>query len=225
MTRIIFIGATGTDIGKTHVTLMLLRQLHDQGYGVRAVKPVISGFEMQARTGSDSGLLLQAMGIDVTPENIKTISPWRFRPALPPHLAAEQAGRPIRLDNIVDFCRKQAQRKQDRADLDFLLVEGVGGIMTPLNYDYTTLDLMARLECHCLLVTGSSLGTLSHTLSAISCIHQRKIILDGLIISESLENYADFDMVFSDFKKLLPEISIKKTSRNLPAQEIFTLVI
>ncbi|NOZ42558.1 MAG: dethiobiotin synthase, partial [Alphaproteobacteria bacterium] len=139
MTRIIFVGATGTDSGKTYVTVMLLHQLQDQGYRVRAVKPVISGFDPDDIGPSDSGLLLAAMGRDVTLANITTISPWRYRPILPPHLAAQQQGQPIIVDQVVDFCQEHAGQ-----ELDFLLVEGVGGIMTPLNYRATTLDLMVR---------------------------------------------------------------------------------
>lgn len=220
MTRIIFIGATGTDIGKTHTTIILVHQLRDQGYRVRAIKPVISGFDRDDMAKSDSGLLLQATGQDVTAENIAVISPWRYRPALPPHLAAQQEGRPIDLDQVTAFCREQAEQH-----LDFLLIEGVGGIMTPLNYHHTTIDLMERLGCHCLLVTASSLGTLSHTLSAIDCIRQRKIILDGVIISESRQSYADFATVADDLKKIIPDIPLRKIPRDTPPQEIFTLLL
>jgi len=219
MTRIIFITATGTDIGKTYVTVMLVRQLQDQGYRVRAIKPVISGFDRDDMANSDSGRLLKEMGQDITLENIAAISPWRYSPALPPHLAAEQAGRPIDLDNLAAFCQKQAEQ-----ELDFLLIEGVGGIMTPLNSHQTMIDLVGRLKCHCLLVTASSLGTLSHTLTAIDCIRQRKIILDGLVISESLQSYADLDTVTSDFEKIIPDISVKYIPRDTPSREIFTLV-
>jgi len=220
MTRIIFIAATGTDIGKTHVTVMLVHQLQGQGYRVRAIKPVISGFDRDDMANSDSGRLLKAMGQDVTRENITAVSPWRYSPALPPHLAAEQAGRPIDLDDLTAFCRKQAEQ-----ELDFLLIEGVGGIMTPLNYHQTVSDLIERLECHCLLVTASSLGTLSHTLTAIDCIRQRKIILDGLVISESQQGYSDFKTVTSDFKKIIPDIPLKYIPRDTPSGKIYILVI
>ncbi len=220
MTKIVFISGTGTDIGKTYVTCMLLRQLRDNDYKVRAIKPVISGFDDQAIEQTDSGLLLQAMGMDPTIENTDKISPWRFADPLPPHLVAEQTGEALNIDKIINFCQKQAVD-----ELDFLLIEGAGGIMTPLNYNFTTLDLVKRLECHCLLVTGSSLGTLSHTISAITCIKQFDIALNGLIISESLENYTDFELVFDDFKKIMPDISIKKISRNDQSEEISSLVI
>jgi len=220
MTRIIFIGATGTDIGKTYVTCMLLRQLREKGFKVRAIKPVISGFDENAVEQTDSGLLLRQMDIEPTLENASKISPWRFKDPLPPHLAAEQTGHPINLDHVLKFCQEQVDD-----DLDFLLIEGVGGIMTPLNYQYTTLDLVKRLGCHCLLVTGSTLGTLSHTISAITCIRQSGITLDGLIISESLSNYTDFETVIGDFTKIIPNVSIKKIRRNNQTEKISSLVL
>jgi len=217
MTRIIFIGATGTDIGKTHVTCMLVRQLRAQGFKVRAIKPVISGFDEQAIEQTDSGKLLLAMDIEPTLDKVKKISPWRFEDPLPPHLAAEQAGRPLNLDHIVDFCQAQAEET-----LDFLLIEGVGGIMTPLNYEYTTLDLMTRLGCPCLLVTGSALGTLSHSLTAVTCLKQHGIEINALVISESLKNYTDFDTILRDVARLLPDIAVKKIRRNRESTEIFS---
>lgn len=220
MTTTVFIGGTGTDIGKTYVTCLLLRQLQDRGLAVRAIKPVISGFDPQAVEQSDSGLLLRAMGLEAGLKNINNISPWRFKDPLPPHLAAENTGQPLNLDHIADFCRQQATE-----DLDFLLIEGVGGIMTPLTYHHTTLDLIMGLECRCLLVTGSALGTLSHTLSAIACLQQSAVTLDGLIISESPLSYTDFDVVFNDFTKIIPHMAIKKISRHDYSEEIFSLII
>lgn len=220
MTKIIFIGGTGTDIGKTYVTCMLLRQLLEKGYKTRAIKPVISGFDPQAVERTDSGLLLQEMKRLPTLQNAKQISPWRFEDPLPPHLAAQNTGQPLNLDQIARFCRKQADES-----LDFLLIEGVGGIMTPLDYDYTTLDLIKRLKCHCLLVTGSGLGTLSHTISAVTCIKQLGITLDGLIISESLSSYTTFSVIIEDFTKIMPNISIKNIRRDNESEDIHSLII
>lgn len=220
MTKIIFIGATGTDVGKTYVTCMLLRQLRQQGYKARAIKPVISGFDAQAIEQTDSGQLLLAMDIPATLENAAQISPWRFKDPIPPHLAAENAEQPLNLDQIVQFCLAQAEET-----LDYLLIEGAGGIMTPLNYKYTTLDLVARLDCSCLLVVPSSLGTLSHTITAILCLKQFKIEINGLIISESLSNYVDFDRIFNDFTKIIPNIPIKNIRRNDQSKDISSLVI
>lgn len=220
MTKTIFIGGTGTDIGKTYVTCMMVRQLRGQGYKVKAIKPIISGFDENNVANSDTGQLLQSMGKDLTDYNVNEISPWRFKDPLPPHLCAEQTNRPLILDQLVKYCQKQADE-----DLDFLLIEGVGGIMVPLNDDQTTLDLLDRLNCSCILVTGSYLGTLNHTLASLTCITQRNIDIDGIIISESFQNYTEFETIFKDFAKFFPNISLKKITRNDDTEEIISLII
>ncbi len=220
MTKVIFIGATGTDIGKTYVTCLLLRQLRKRGYKARAIKPVISGFDVDALDQTDTGLLLMAMDMTPTLDNARMISPWRYAPPLPPHIAARQVGETISLKEIVDFCQTQAAN-----DLDFLLIEGAGGIMVPLNYQHTTLDLMARLGSQCLLVAGSALGTISHSLTALSCLKQRGIDVAGLIISESPQSYINIEDVLQDFTKIIPDIPLRAIKRHDQTTEISSLVI
>jgi len=219
MTHVIFIGATGTDMGKTYVTCLLLRQLRDQGYTSRAIKPVISGFDENAPEDSDSGLLLSAMDDAPTLENIRHISPWRFAEPLPPHLIAMQTGTPLKFDEILSFCRKEADK-----NLDFLLIEGAGGIMTPLTYEHTMLDLITQLDCVCLLVCGSSLGTLSHSHTAINCLQQQDVETCGIIISESDVSYADFAIVTDDFSKIFLNIAIKNIRRHDTTEDLCSLI-
>ena len=220
MTKVIFIGATGTDIGKTYVTCLLLRQLRKLGHKARAVKPVISGFDDEAIDQTDTGLLLRAMDMTPTLDNARMISPWRYAPPLPPHIAAQKIGETINFEEVALFCQKHIKN-----DLDFLLIEGAGGIMVPLNYQHTTLDLMARLGCQCLLVAGSALGTISHSLTALSCLNQRGIDVAGLIISESPQSYINIEGVLQDFTKIIPNIPLRAIKRHDQTEEIAALVI
>ena len=219
MTKVIFIGGTGTDIVKTYVTCLLLRQLRTQGFSARAIKPVISGFDANDIASSDSGQILMAMEQDLTLENVKRISPWRYEDPLPPHIAAADAGEVISGNELLDFCNSQAAE-----DLDYLLIEGVGGIMVPLNYNETMLDILQRLGTPCLLVTGSYLGTISHTMTAISCLDQKNVPLAGLVISAAFQNYINFDLILDDFTKMLPNILIKNIARNDCSTDLTTLI-
>ncbi len=220
MTQIIFIGATGTDIGKTYITCLLLRQLQNQGYNVRAIKPVISGFDEDNIADSDTGKLLAVMGLAPDLINAEKISPWRYKDPLPPHLVARQTSRMISFDRLVRFCQQQAEDSPD-----FLLIEGAGGIMTPLDYDHTTLDLMARLDCSCLLVAGSYLGTISHSLTALACLRQRAVAIKGLVICQSLQDYTDFGIIRQDFTQIIPDLAIKTVGRHDQITDISALVI
>jgi len=181
--RAFFVTASGTEVGKTVVACLLCRQLSAAGTRVRAVKPVITGFADDAPAGTDTALLLDAQGLDATPEAIAEASPWRFRAALSPDMAARREGRSIDFQGLVDFCRGL----RDEAG-DVLLIEGLGGVLVPLTERETVADWIAALEVPALLVTGSYLGTLSHTLTAAEALKARGIPLAAVIVSESADS-------------------------------------
>ena len=176
----IFITATGTDVGKTYVAASLIRLFRQMGRTVDAIKPVVSGFDPAAAATSDPGILLEALGLPPTADEIQRISPWRFRAPLSPDLAARREGRAIDVDQVIAFCRSAVER---RADL--LLIEGVGGVMVPLDGQRTILDVMMALRLPLILVTGSYLGAISHTLTAVDSLFQRDMNLLAIIVSET----------------------------------------
>jgi dethiobiotin synthetase len=114
-------------------------------------------------------------------ENIERISPWRFRAPLSPDLAARREERRIDVDKVIAFCRSAVEQRQD-----ILLLEGVGGIMVPLDGERTILDVMMALRLPLILVTGSYLGTISHTLTALDSLFHRDLDVLAVIVSETL---------------------------------------
>lgn len=176
----IFITGTGTDVGKTFVGASLIRHLRQMGRSVDAIKPVVSGFDPGQPDASDPGILLQALGFPVTLQNIERISPWRFCAAISPDLAARREGRRIDVDDVVAYCKSAIE---DRREI--LLVEGVGGIMVPLDEQRTILDVMMALQLPLILVVGSYLGTISHTLTALDALFRRDMAVLAIIVSET----------------------------------------
>ncbi len=185
----LFITAVGTGIGKTLVTSILCHQFTQLGRPISAIKPVISGFRVDDQ-GSDPALILRSLGKTPSLEAIAEISPWRFAASVSPHLAARSERGGPSLPEVVAFCREC-----ERGDRDILLIEGAGGIMTPLGEDYTVLDLAASLRHPVALVTGSYLGAISHTLTAINVILARGLQVRGVIVSESAESVGLAEMV------------------------------
>jgi dethiobiotin synthetase len=175
----IFVTGTGTDVGKTFVTAALIRHFRAAGRTVEAIKPVVSGFDPAALQTSDPGVLLAALGRPMTIEEIERIAPWRFAAPLSPDLAAAHENRAIKFNDLLDFSRRAA------ATRDLLLIEGVGGIMVPLDDKHTVLDWMKALHIPVLLVAGSYLGTISHTLTALHVLAQRNVDIAGVVVSES----------------------------------------
>jgi dethiobiotin synthetase len=176
----VFITGTGTDVGKTFVCAGLIRYFRGLGQPVNALKPLVSGFDPAVPSGSDPAVLLEALGREVTQEELQRVSPWRFRAALSPDMAARAENKAIELQAVVDFCRAAIARNDGA-----LLIEGVGGIMVPLDARHTVLDLMSLLNLPLILVAGSYLGTLSHVLSAQDVILRHALDLRAIVVSET----------------------------------------
>ena len=206
----LFITSSGTDIGKTYVTTLLCRQLRKIGRDVQAIKPVVSGFEEAGMALSDPGLLLDASGREVSHENIKTIAPWRFSAALAPDMAAAQENRELNFDDLIDFNVKSSDQSAD-----VFLVEGVGGVMAPIAPGRLMIDWMQSLGMPVLLVVGSYLGTISHTLTAAHVIMGAGLNLRGVVITESLGStvsLADTENSLTTFLDGVPIIALMRES-------------
>jgi len=184
----IFITATGTDVGKTFVATSLIRYFRQMGRIVDAIKPVVSGFDPAQAEASDTGLLLHALGLPITAEEIDRISPWRFRAPLSPNMAAEREGRAIDVDALITFCHSAVEQRED-----ILLIEGVGGVMVPLDGERTILDVMMALQLPLIVVAGSYLGTISHTLTALDALYRRSMQVLAIVVSESTGSTVPLD--------------------------------
>lgn len=174
-----FITSTGTGIGKTLVTAALIHQLREQGRKVNAIKPLLTGYTEETAHESDPAVLLAALGREASASAIEAIAPFRYALPLAPAMAAKSAGRPVNFTALIDFCRRAARPET------MLLIEGVGGVMVPLDGERTVLDWIVAAEAPAILVVGSYLGTLSHTLTAVEVLHKRGVPLAGLVVSES----------------------------------------
>lgn len=179
----VFITGTGTDVGKTYVTAGLIRALRADGRAVEALKPVVSGFDPHAPDGSDPAVLLKASGIAWSPEALEHISPWRFAAPLSPPLAAQREGRTLDSAEVIALCRDRIALARDR----LLLIEGAGGVMSPLDDNHTMLDWAGSLKIPTLLVAGSYLGTVSHMLTANLALRLCGVEVLAVVISEGAD--------------------------------------
>lgn len=178
MAQGLFITSSGTEIGKTFVTAALIHQLLAAGRTVDAAKPLLSGFEEDDVAHTDTGIILTALGRALSPANIDAVTPWRFKAALSPDMAAEREGRSIDFGELVSFTRNALA-----APDDIVLIEGVGGVMAPVGAEHTVLDWMVAAGAPALLVVGGYLGTISHTLTAAKAIGGAGLDLKGIVIS------------------------------------------
>ena len=160
----LFITATGTGVGKTILSAALLAAMAAEGQEVRAYKPVVTGLadpaEIAARGDwpADHELLGAMAGMQ--PEDV---APLRYDPAVSPHLAAQLAGERVDPAGLLAGARAvAASLGTDGAGS--LIVEGVGGLLTPLTDDHSVCDLAVSLGLPVLIAAGAGLGTINHTL-------------------------------------------------------------
>ncbi len=179
----LFITGTDTDIGKTALSALLLAELRRRGVNAAPMKP--------AQTGCENGVpdldyALSMASMSVSEETYKTMSPYTFEPACSPHLAAERAGAEIEMAEIVTAARTLA------SEYEFVIAEGAGGIMVPLNRRETMLDLMHALKLPVVLTARPGLGSINHTLLSIRALRSESLDIAGVVFVATIPAESGF---------------------------------
>lgn len=169
-----FITGTDTEIGKTHVSVELIKELANQGLRVSGLKPIASGCEQTANglRNSDALQLQAAANVDL---EYKHINRYSFEPAVAPHIIAKQLGQEIDLSLI----KKDVETALAISDLT--VVEGAGGWMVPLNKEETVADLAQLLDLPVILVVGIRLGCINHALMSLAEISHAEVPIKGWV--------------------------------------------
>ena len=173
----LFVTGTDTSVGKTFVCARLLEFMSSRGMQAGYQKWVATGVD--GDLPDDLAVCRAAVSGTPMPERIEEQVPYCFRYPASPHLAAAMEDRTIDPDVIVEQFHQAASR------YDWLVVEGVGGILVPLRRDLLLADFLARLQLKTLVVARSGLGTLNHTLLTIEALHHRQIPVLGVVFSDS----------------------------------------
>ena len=169
-----FVTGTDTGVGKTRIATALLRAFATQGLRAVGMKPVAAGCKRADRAlVNEDVTALTAASTVAAPVDL--INPYRFEPAIAPHLAAELAGETISLQRIRDAYVALAARA------DRVVVEGAGGFLVPLNEREDFGDLARLLELPVLVVVGMRLGCLNHALLTAEAVRRRGLQLAGWV--------------------------------------------
>ncbi|MFB3785583.1 MAG: dethiobiotin synthase [bacterium] len=171
-----FITGTDTEIGKTLVTALLAAGLRERGIACRPVKPLGAGGVMvEGRRVSGDAIVYQKLGGLQAP--LADLNPLCLERPASPHFAAEQAGITLVPGDLLAPLRAMAERDA------YLLVEGVGGWLTPITHDYTVADFARDSGLPVLVVSANRLGTLNHTLLTLESIRGRGLETAGVIFT------------------------------------------
>ncbi|MCX7703824.1 MAG: dethiobiotin synthase [Planctomycetota bacterium] len=164
----IFVTGTDTGVGKTVLSAALAAILQSRGVNVGVYKPVETG------GGSDALFLQKASGVT---DSIEEIRRYYFSLPVSPHLAAKMNNTSIDIPLLVSGYNNLAGRHQ------FMIVEGAGGIMTPLTEKFLTVELITQLKLPVLVVTRPHLGTINHTLLTVRCAQAYGLTVKGFIVN------------------------------------------
>jgi len=155
MKQTLFITGTDTGVGKTVLAALLTRFLRERGVNAAALKPVCSGGRADART------LHAAMHGALT---LDEINPWHFRAAIAPSLAARLEKKLVRRSQVLaHICAAQKR-------FDVLVVEGAGGLLSPLGKNFDSRDLIAALRAGPIIVAPNQLGAVNHILLTLEAL-------------------------------------------------------
>ncbi|MCA9017464.1 MAG: dethiobiotin synthase, partial [Planctomycetaceae bacterium] len=175
----LMIVGTDTGVGKTYISAAIARQLTSEGTRTGAYKPACSGSITAEQTGAhyweDVALLSQAIGGTFPAHRI---CPQTFHAPLAPPVAAKKEGKQV----DEELLRQGALWWQDQ--VDFLIVEGVGGVLCPLSENALVVDFVAALNFPVLIVARAGLGTINHSLLTIEVLQKRGLTIAGLILND-----------------------------------------
>ncbi|MDB6056006.1 MAG: dethiobiotin synthase [Verrucomicrobiales bacterium] len=157
--KILFVTGTGTDVGKTVFTGLLLHHLIVQGVRAVAFKPVCSGER------SDAEFLWKVMGKSIS---LDSVNPYHFKKPVAPLVAARSEGKRVGLVDVTTHLELLGQ------DFDIVLVEGAGGLMSPMGEGFCGLDLAVELGAEVILVGKNQLGIINEMRMAFSALKTRR---------------------------------------------------
>ena len=167
----IFITGTDTGVGKTTITCALATKLRAQGKNICVMKPFLTGAKSRP---NDVDRLIHAAQVS---DPLEIVNPYQFEHPLAPQIAATLEGIAIDIKKV----KSSFDILQSRHDI--LLVEGIGGVMTPIMSKYSIVNLIQYFQIPALVVTRADLGTINHTLLTINALKENMIPITALIIN------------------------------------------
>ena len=189
MDKGIFITGTGTDVGKTYVTALIVKKLNEEGIKTGYYKAAISG--ANSIEHSDAGYVKKISKIN---QKEDTLLSYIYETPVSPHLASKIEGNPVNMTKILkDFNRV-------KNEYDFVVVEGSGGIVCPIRYDNTENifleDIIKKLELKSLIVADAGLGTINSVVLTVSYMKSKNITVSGIILNNYKGGIMEEDNIY-----------------------------
>ena len=176
--KTLLVTGTDTNVGKTWVTSLLVREFRRWGINTGAYKPVCSGAEKNSEgdvVWADIEALRAACGTD--PE-IDLVCPQRFHAAVAPNIAARMENRCVESQLLIDGVARWSSH------VDQLVIEGAGGIFCPLSDELTVMDVAVQLNTPTIVVAANRLGVINHTRLTVEALQTRGVNVVAVVLNE-----------------------------------------
>ncbi|MBI3610016.1 MAG: dethiobiotin synthase [Nitrospirae bacterium] len=176
-----FITGTDTGVGKTVVSAAFAALFKKRGLDVGVMKPIQTGCASRGndRIASDARFLMRAAEVD---DALDRVCPYRFKDPVAPWVAAEREGVAIELDRIASAYEFLSSRHR------IMVVEGIGGLLTPITPTLAAMDLARLLKLPLVVVASTRLGTLNHTLLTVRWAHQAGARVLGVVFNHPIRS-------------------------------------
>lgn len=196
----IFVTGTGTDIGKTFVTALLVRKLHDAGCAAAYFKAAVSGNERDENGRLIPGDAAYVKRISGISQSLDTMCPYIYETAVSPHLASRIEGDPVEISTV------KAQYKKICDEYEYVLCEGSGGIVCPIRCDDKKImleDIIKSLGLPTIIVADAGLGTINSVVLTCEYMKAHGLEIRGLI----LNNFHRGDVMEEDNKLMCEKLT------------------
>jgi len=206
-----FVTGTDTDVGKTCVSAALANYFCEKDIDVGVMKPFASGYKSSVDSVSEDVEIL--MKYSQTHDSIDLVNPYYFEIPTSPYDACKQLNLEIDISKVIDSYNQLASIH------DIVIVEGIGGIMTPISKNYFVSDLISDLNLDSIIVTGSKIGSVNHLMLTYDHARQKNLKLKGFIINQNVADGYDL----SNLKHQIFDLTGHKAFGAIPYVEPFSI--
>lgn len=196
----IFVTGTGTDIGKTFVTALLVRKLHDAGCATAYFKAAVSGNERDENGRLIPGDAAYVKKISGISQPLDTMCPYIYETAVSPHLASRIEGDPVEISTVMEQFQKICN------EYEYVICEGSGGIVCPIRCDDKKImleDIIKALGLPTIIVADAGLGTINSVVLTCEYMKAHGMEIRGLI----LNNFHKGDVMEEDNKLMCEKLT------------------
>ena len=202
MAKGLFVSGTGTDIGKTYVTGLLLKYIRDNGYNATYFKAALSGAIRDENNNLIPGDAVEVLTMANLEESTDFLVPYIDETAVSPHLASQIEGNPVELGKVRSAYDEVSKK------YDYIVMEGSGGIVCPIRYEgkdnknnIMLEDIIKFLDLDVILIADAGLGTINSIVTTVEYLKSKNIHVCGIIMN----NYKD-ELMENDNIKMVEEL-------------------